>query len=265
MELRDHIKRRVEDKEIKGDGSQDFTRMYLDRIYAVKIIFNDTSFKQSVMSNCYFRNCTFIRCDFSGAHFKECNLKGASFSECKFEYSPWEKSQLDEHFLEDCLPPQENLARDLVRSLRVNFAQIGNYAAVNRAAAIEVQLTGQHLYNAAYSKQSYYRKKEKNTGFARISHMAQHLQWRVLEFLWGNGESILRVIINGLLVILVFALILAAGEQCYKFTDALWLSFLGFWGETKDLPTGIRVALTISRFILAGLFMTILVKRLSRL
>ena len=123
--------------------------------------FFDVSFKQCDFANCYFRNCRFIRCNFTGATIKESNFRGSQFEECNFRYTSWEKTILDEHFLDTCLPSEENLARDLARSLRVNFSQIGNYDAVNKAASIEVSLTGQHLYNAAYSRQSYYRSKYK--------------------------------------------------------------------------------------------------------
>lgn len=264
MELVEHVKEKIEDKAIFGAVTESFERKELVRVFAVKITFTDTSFKQAVLSGCYFRNCTFIRCDFTGASFKDCYLKGSSFDGCKFEYSTWEKTQLDEEFLTHCLPSQENLARDLVRSLRVNFGQIGNYTAVNRAAAIEVKLTGLHLFNASYSQQAYYRKKEKNTGLLRLKNMAMHFQWRVLEFLWGNGESTLRVAINGVLIIVFFAMLLTGTKYNYEFWDALWLAFLGFWGEAKILPETIKVALTVSRFVLVGLFMSILVKRLSR-
>ena len=152
------------------------------------------SFKQSEISDCYFRNCRFIRCDFTGANISRSNFRGAQYEECKFQYSTWEHTQLDEEFLYNCLPSEENLARDLVRSLRVNFGHIGNYAAVNRAASIEVALTGQHLYHAAYSKQSYYRSKYK--GWDRVTHIIRHARWKALDLLWGNGESIFRILIS---------------------------------------------------------------------
>ena len=104
------------------------------RVYAVNITLTDVSFKQCIFSDCYFRKCTFIRCNFVGAAFKSTNLRGSRFDACKFEYSSWERTLLDDGFLDRCLPSQENLARDLARMLRVHFTQIGNYDAVNKAA-----------------------------------------------------------------------------------------------------------------------------------
>ncbi len=265
MELQDNRKEKIEDKElVAGLRDVDLSRKDLTRVYAVDQIFTGVTFKQCVFTLCYFRNCRFIRCDFTGASIKEANFKGAQFEECIFKYTTWEKTLLDDQFLDTCLPSEENLARDLVRSLRVNFAQIGNYEAVNKAAAIEVKLTGQHLYNAAYSRQSYYRAKYK--GVARFTHALQHLQWKSLDLLWGNGESIFRVIVSGFAVILVAAILYMRDTVGVTFPDAFFEALWHFWGVQyrAQMPSTYVVLLTVLRFVIFGLFMAILVKRLSR-
>lgn len=265
MELQEHTKPVIEHKEFREEvRSADLSVRRLSRVFAVGIAFFDVNFKQCDFANCYFRNCRFIRCNFTGATIKESNFKGSRFEECDFRYTSWEKTILDENFLDTCLPSEENLARDLARSLRVNFSQIGNYDAVNKAASIEVSLTGQHLYNAAYSRQAYYRGKYK--GWSRISHALGHARWKALDLLWGNGESIVRVALSGVVVVSITALALMRGHPQLIFSEALWSAFSGFWGiqGAMKLPDSYAVTLTIIRFILFGLFMAILVKRLSR-
>lgn len=265
MELHEHKKEVIENKEIRGEvRGEDLSMREFSRVFAVNVTFVDVNFKQCDFSRCYFRNCRFIRCDFTGANIKDSNLRGSQFEECNFRYTTWEKTFLDEHFLDTCLPSGENLARDLVRSLRVNYSQIGNYEAVNKAASIEVSLTGQHLYNAAYSRQSYYRAKYK--GRSRVIHAVGHARWKALDLLWGNGESIVRVATTGLVVISVAALFLMRGDSQLLFSDAIWSTSSHFWGVAggPELPDSYAVFLTIIRFVLLGLFMAILVKRLSR-
>ncbi|UTL97951.1 pentapeptide repeat-containing protein [Pseudomonas aeruginosa] len=265
MAAKEHRKERIEDQEFDGEITEGFEQKELIRIFAVGVVFNGVSFKQTILSNCYFRKCKFIRCDFTGAQIKDSNFKGSSFEECQFRYSTWEKTYLDENFLDGCLPPEENLARDLVRSLRVNFAQIGNYEAVNEAASIEVALTGRHLYNAAYSRQAYYRSKPQYKGRGRVSYIAQHARWKTLDLLWGNGESILRVLFAGGVAIFIAAALLVASEKSFGYLESLLICFQAFWGLTeRPIPIEFAVALTICRFVLFGLFMAILVKRLSR-
>lgn len=265
MALKEHTKLIIENEEFYDEiRGEDYSVRRLSRVFAKGVAFTDVSFKQCDFANCYFRNCRFIRCDFTGATIKESNFRGAQFEGCDFRYTSWEKTILDEHFLDTCLPSEENLARDLVRSLRVNFAQIGNYDAVNKAASMEVSLTGKHLYNAAYSGQSYYRSKYK--GLSRISSAIGHAQWLILDLLWGNGESILRVALSGLVVVIIAATFMVYNHSQLAFLDALWSAFSGFWGiqvGTK-LPEAYAVILTIFRFILFGLFMAILVRRLSK-
>jgi hypothetical protein len=264
MLLLEHKKERLEDKEFAENVSgQTFAQKELLRVFATRKVFTDVSFKQAVLSNCYLRNCTFVRCDFTGAQIGACNFKGAKFSGCLFQYTVWEKTLMDDDFLDKCIPAEENLARDLVRALRVNFSQVGNYQAVNRAASIEVRLTGKHLYNAAYSEKTYYRDKYK--GVERLSYAWRHLVWLLLDLTWGNGESLLRVLLTGLASLLVAALILAVQQPGFAFVEAFFTSAYAFWGiPSTAVSATFMTTLTVLRFVLFGLFMAILVKRLSR-
>jgi hypothetical protein len=265
MGLREHKKQKIEDREFFDEvRKEDHSRKELVRVYAVNVAFVDVNFAQCDFSSCYFRRCRFIRCDFTGANIRGTNLSGSQFDDCIFKYTTWEKTLLDDAFLDSCLPSELNLARDLVRCLRVNYSQIGNYDAVNRAASIEVKLTGQHLYNAAYSGQAYYRAKYK--GFSQFTHGLHHAQWKALDLLWGNGESVIRVAISGLMVVLVASGLVFGSRSNLPFPEAFWMAFCTFLGVRygQELSLGYTASLTIGRFVLFGLFMAILVKRLSR-
>jgi hypothetical protein len=265
MELKDHSKPLIEDKEFVSEVSEEnLSQHALIRVFAVKKTFVAVNFKQSEISQCYFRNCRFIRCDFTGASISRSNFRGSQYEDCKFQYSTWEHTILDEEFLDNCLPSEENLARDLVRSLRVNFSQIGNYPAVNKAASIEVSLTGLHLFNAAYSKQSYYRAKYK--GWNRFVHGVNHAKWKALDLLWGNGESLSRIIVCGLFAIVTCAALLSWQYSQFSWPASFGIVATAFWGSstTPPLPNNYYAVLTAARFILFGLFMAILIKRISR-
>lgn len=224
----------------------------------------DVNFKQSEISDCYFRNCKFIRCNFTGANIRRSNFRGSQYEECKFPYSTWEHTEIEEAILNHCIPSEENLGRDLVRSLRINFGHIGNYSAANKAASIEVMLTGQHLFNAAYSKQSYYRSKYR--GWSRARHALRHACWKALDLLWGNGESIVRILIVGVFTVFLWAILVTWANPKFTFFHSLILVFKAFWGVTQShhLP-GLQLALlTVARFVLFGLFMAVLIKRLAQ-
>ena len=265
MNLRENVKETLVDQEFyETTRDADLSKKQLDRIYAVDQDFINVSFAQSILTSCYFRKCRFVDCDFTGATMINCNFKGASFDGCTFKYTSWEKTLLEDAFLDVCLPSEENLARDLVRSLRVNFAHVGNYEAVNRAASIEVGLTGRHLRNAAFSKQSYYRAKYK--GWNRVFQVGAYVKWRALDLLWGNGENPCRVMASACVVIGLIAAWRLYSEPEPGFADAVLTALAHFFGVEHQPPVslGVSISLTAVRFVLLGLFMTIVIKRLSR-
>jgi uncharacterized protein YjbI with pentapeptide repeats len=265
MQVRDNKKIKLEDKEICDHvNKDDLSNREFVRIHAVQQNFTDIDFSKCIFSSCYFRNCNFTRCDFTGTSFRDSSFRGAQFEECDFKYATWDRTFLDERFLDTCLPSEENLARDLVRSLRTNFAQIGNYVAVNKAASIEVSLTGDHLYKAAYSRQSYYRAKYK--GVARFWLAMRHLQWKFLDLLWGNGESIYRVVVAGSVVVFLVAACYLFSTRGDSFFNALVETIAHLWGTQwlAAMPVYYAVPLTMLRYVFLGLFMAILIKRLSR-
>lgn len=265
MELLDHIKPIIEDKEFSDDAkNQNLALHVIRRVFAVDKTFSKVSFKQSDISDSYFRNCKFIQCDFTGTTIRRSNFRGSQYVECKFQYSTWEHTQIDEGFLDNCLPSEVNLARDLVRSLRVNFGHIGNYSAINKAASLEVKLTGRHLFYAAYSRQSYYRSKYK--AWNRVFHAIRHARWKALDLLWGNGESIIRILITGVTIIILWATLLTWNSPQLTWSQSIMSVTYAFWGliENPKPPTCQVLILTVIRFVLFGLFMAILVKRLAR-
>ena len=91
------------------------------------------------------------------------------------------------------------------------------------------------------------------------------LDGKFLTILWGNGESIVRILISCLLAVLVVS-ISYSRESKLSLTDALLESIWQFWGKqyAQAMPPIYTLVLTITHFVAFGLFMAILVKRLSR-
>ena len=266
MSLIDHKKEKIEDKEFSQDVSgEEYTRKDISRVFAVGKVFTGVNFSQSNLSSCYFRNCRFIRCNFTGTAFKDCYLKGTSFPESSLKYTTFSSSQLDDAILDNSLPAEENLARDFVRALRVNFTQVGNYEAVNKAALIEVNLTGTHLYKAAYSREAYYRGKEKYTGIDRVKAVFSHAQWKFLDLLWGNGESLFKIFMSSVAFVILMSFIIFMSSSD-TFSDTISAVFYSFWGVKSDLDIArpYLMLLTVIRLLFFSLFVSVLVNRLAK-
>lgn len=239
------------------------------RLNAKKVKFTNVSFEHCIFEGCYLHNCVFDSCDFTGSRFICSNLHQSAFSGCKFEYATFERTQVEDDILLSEAPREENLRMRFARSLRMNYQQIGDAKAVNKAISVELEATSVYLYKSWRSQESYY--KMKYAGL--IKSGVQFIRWVdfwILDFLWGNGESIpklLRTIVLGLIAIGIYD----------TATTGNTLNIGDYWSSFKIAPAvflGISnphnfsvLALSIisgARLVTVALLTALLVKRLSR-
>ena len=155
------------------------------------------------------------------------------------------------------------------RSLRTNYQQLGDAKAANHAIHVELQATETHLYKAWRSNDRYYRKKY--PGFiGRTQQFASWLKFKLLDYVWGNGESItalLRAVVVLIAAIAVLDLYLdPLPLRWATVTNALWRSPQVFFSITvpDHISPGLMTLITVLRFIAFGFFMSILIKRFNR-
>jgi hypothetical protein len=98
-------------------------------------------------------------------------------------------------------PGDENLKSRFARSLRMNFQQLGDAAAVNKAMAVELKATETHLKKAWQSNEAYYRSHYR--GFSRLRVFLDWFKFKRLDLIWGNGASLLRLIRSAVIVLLL--------------------------------------------------------------
>ncbi len=154
------------------------------------------------------------------------------------------------------------------RSLRMNFQQIGDAKAVNEAITQELDATSRHLLESWLSEEDFYRKKYQ--GLQRIRQFLAWVEFWVLHFVWGNGESItklLRTIIIAMIVIALYDANAANGSA----------TILDYWESLKAAPaiflgtisrsfhtTAAASMIVASRLIALSLLTALLVKRFGR-
>lgn len=270
VELRENSKPLLENVEVVSKSVRgDYSRHHFKGVFATKITFEDVVFNQCVFEACYIRNCTFINCNFKGSVFKDTYLHGTNFRNCGFWYVRFDKCQIDSGLIDQCLPKEENIARELVRSLRVNYAQIGSYEGVNKAAAYEVCLTGRHYFKAIIQNSEYYTL-EKYQGWSRFLYAARYCSWKLMDVLWGNGESLWKVIRSAGVTVIVGSLLwhlLEPGGASILLQRTGTIAALFFATPSPNglaVPFWLGVSISIARIILTALFLAVLVKRLAR-
>ena len=189
----------------------------------------------------------------------------AKFSGCKFDYATFERTLVDESILDVGCPGAENLRMRFARSLRMNYQQIGDATAANKAVKTELEATGTHLLKAWRSKESYHRKKY--AGIDRVAMFANWTVFKALDMIWGNGESLLKLC-RFMGAILLFIMTLDAATQAG--TLSIWEIIQRapqiFFGVTvpKEVPEILLTLIVFVRLVTFGLFMAILIKRFNR-
>lgn len=238
------------------------------RLNALRIKFKNVSFEHSLFDGCYLRNCVFDSCDFTGCRFIGSNLHQSSFPGSKFDYATFERCQVDPDILTAAAPPAENLKMRFARSLRMNFQHIGDAKAVNQAITLELEATSRHLLESWLSEKEFHRKKY--PGLLRVVQFFVWVEFWVLHFIWGNGESVpklLRTIVIAMLVIAVYdANALKASATIVDYWESLKLAPAIFLGAVIRAHHSIAAASTIvaAKLVALSLLTALLVKRFGR-
>jgi len=257
------------DKKFETDVTDEkFTNKLFIRLVALNKKFTKVDFKYSIFDTCYLRKCKFDSCDFTGCRFIGTNLHEAKFSNCEFKYATFEKTLIDNYILDQECPEEENLKMRFARSLRMNYQSLGDAESANKAMKVELRATEEHFYKSWSSNSAYYRNKYK--GWERFKVFIQWLQFKLLDFIWGNGESPWKLLRAVLLTFVIMAFVdLIALSQSQNITGYLQ-SFLNspqiFLGTLipSNYPSSYLTLIVIIRLVAFGFFMSIIIKLLNR-
>lgn len=238
------------------------------RLNALKKRFTNVSFKHCVFDGCYLRNCVFDSCDFTGCRFIGSNLHQSTFPGSKFDYATFERCQIDDDILENEAPREDNLRMRFARSLRMNYQQIGDAKAVNKAITLELEATSQHLYESWFSDESYYR--DKYPGLQRVAQFLRWVEFMVLHFVWGNGESIPKLLRSIAIALVAIAFYDASALKAQVTVTDYWESlslapgiFLGTVARAHH-SLGAASVIVATKLVALSLLTALLVKRFGR-
>lgn len=252
----------IQESDLEG---LNFKKHELIRVYAVGKKFVKVSFMQSILNECHFRNCIFRDCDFTGAKILSTNFQGSDFTGCTFDYTIFTGTYISTIPLKKNLPSRENLKIQLAKNLRINYASIGDYDGVNFAINIEISATLEHLKKAAFSREAYYRGKTEFSGLGRLTHGVKYFYNLIFDFLWGNGEKPLKMFISIPLLLVLLSLLFSYSINIPIFTsitETMSVFFIG--GESNTLGVIASSITNIMRYFALGLFISSLVRRISR-
>lgn len=257
------------DKRIGADLSDtNLSNRLFIRLIAKGRRFHKVNFQYTIFDGCYLRKCVFDSCDFTGVRFTASNLYESAFVGCKFDYCSFEKTVVGAEILDVGCPGWENLKLRFARTLRMNYQQLGDAKAVNKAMAVELRATEIHLHKAWHSNEAYYRKHY--AGWKRAKVFFEWFEFKFLDFVWGNGESALKLLRAVIIVLVLMALtdVVTFGETnrveayVYAFLEAPQI-FLGTLSPVH-YSKGYLALITFIRLVAMGFFLSIIIKRFNR-
>ncbi len=260
---------RSEDQRFDQDEAQtSYANFIFVRLVAKAKTLRQVDFRYCIFDSCYLRDCTFIGCTFIGCRFLSTNLRGSKFSGCDFAYATFDKTIIADDILDRECPPRENQRASFARSLRVNYQQLGEARSVNKAIRVELQATKTHLHKAWQSEETYYR--VKYAKWNRVRSFVSWLSFSVLDALWGNGESVPKLLRS----VLVLFLVMAVYNACRVGDPGLVSSYAKGLQVAPEVFLGTRTfpqyaywyttAILTVRLLLFAALTSILFKRLSR-
>jgi hypothetical protein len=150
----------------------------------------------------------------------------------------------------------------------MNYQQLGDAKSVNKAMGVELQATEVHLHKAWRSNESYYRRK-----YARLKRakaLAEWVEFKALDLIWGNGESALKLLRAVLLAVVLMSLVdvvnfrdpQRVGSYVQAFIEAPQI-LLGTLSPTY-YSSSYLTAILLVRLVALGFFMAIIIKRFNR-
>ncbi|MBI2968385.1 MAG: pentapeptide repeat-containing protein [Bacteroidetes bacterium] len=275
-DLKENTLQLIEEKEfISHEKNTNWAKYRFIRVIAKKIEFENVNFSFTHFEDCYFRNCKFIRCKFKGTKFKSSILRGSEFKGCEFDYSDFSSTIIDLDQISKNLPSHENIRRELARNLKKNFIQIGDSDGVNFFVTDELLTTKHFLRKASFSyNDTYYAHKYR--GLKKLSMFFRYCKFIFFDFLWGNGESILKLTRSMVIIIILSSISGYLKDIDFKNTGSFYLYFeylklsaVTFFSSYSNhfnfqYSEYHILMLVFSRYIAIGLFISVVTKRLSR-
>lgn len=184
----------------------DFSRCTFRNVGLKNTTFENGNLKHSRFVDAYLNGATFRRIDLAGTRFERCDLRHASFDGCKLWYVEFSHCHLEFDTIRNCLPPEVNLKRKLLRSLRLNANEMGDAAGARKMLEMELAEERKELFQIFVGSDDYFRQRYK--GGKRVSALFDWLGHNCQRFAWGYGLRLTNLFCAGLLVVLIFASII---------------------------------------------------------
>lgn len=257
---------------------KDLTNSILEDVEGKEVEYSDCNFSYSIVIRGYFHKAKFKRCKFTGTRFVTSNFRSATFDECDFSYADFDRCVIPVPQMLANLPTFANVRWELLHNLRANMRALGDTRHESELVWQEIDTEMEHWRSIARRPAGYYQKYSRaERWIARFRH------WRLMteRYVWGHGESLVRLGIATFLALVLLGLLNAIGRigdlgsTSMASMMQLWLDSFLFISELfVDLPSinGPEVARSpitstlavVLRYVSIGLAVPVLYKYIAK-
>jgi Pentapeptide repeats (8 copies) len=247
----------------KNVNDHTFAYMVLRRVGATGKTILNTNFSYCILEDCYFKDCIFKDCNFNGAVFRNSNFHASKFENCNFEYAEFHAARFPEYILESP-PRKENLNQKFAQRLKVNFQNLGEKKLTLLATKAELAATETFLFKAWFEQKhgGYYR--SKYPGRKRAIKFLEWSIFRMLKFVWRNGQSfayLARTTAIAIVAVAVLSYLFRTTEPVGIIETILKSPALFFGSYKETVPEYFNAIILVIRLVLFSLFISMLVRK----
>lgn len=217
-------------------AKKDFTNSILEDVEGKEVVYRECHFSYSIFIRGYFHKAKFEGCKFIGTRFVTTNFRSATFEGCDFSYADFDRCVVPVPQLLANLPTFANVRWELLHNLRANARSLGDTRHESDLVWQEIDTEMEHWRSVSRGQAGYYHK------YSRTDRVLAGLRhWRLLieRYVWGHGESLVRLSIATLVALVVLGLLNAIGRA----------------GDVGSISIGSMLKLWVDSFVfIAALF-----------
>lgn len=187
----------------------EFSGRYLCDIEGKEVTYSDCNFSYSVIERGYFHKAIFINCKFIGARIRESIFRSATFENCDFSYIDFHRCVLPVPQLLANLPTYPNVRWELLHNLRANAHSIGDTKWDSDIVYHEACTEIEHWRGIANAGAGYYQKYSMRQ---RLVARVHHVRLLAERYVWGHGESLVRLSLSTVFFLMVLGFFHAIGQ-----------------------------------------------------
>lgn len=188
---------------------KDFSNLILEDVEGKDVVYRECVFSYSILIRGYFHKAKFERCKFTGTRFAATNFRSATFEECDFSYADFDRCVIPVPQVLANLPPFANVRWELLHNLRANVRALGDTRHESDLVWQEIDTEMEHWRSVSRGQAGYYQK------YTRIERVLARLRhWRLLaeRYVWGHGESLVRLGVSTFVALVLLGLLNAIGR-----------------------------------------------------